>query len=66
MSDSSASPRNHPDLSGWAIIGMNHYHVSGQRMLFVAMVCNGKCIKAEGFDDPEIWLDLRYQAMRLK
>ena len=30
---------------------MNHYHVNGKKMLFVALSKWGKCIKAEGEDN---------------
>lgn len=48
-------PWSRPPLDKWAICGMNHYHVSGKRMLFVAMTRHGKCIKAEGSDDEYLW-----------
>lgn len=49
--------RRHP-LSAWSIVGMNHYHVDGQRRLFVAMTKDGECIKAEGPDDGRVWVRL--------
>ena len=42
-------------LSAWAICGMNHYHVAGERFLFVSMVKDGKCITEEGKDDVYLW-----------
>ncbi len=50
-------------LKEWAIVGMNHYHVDGERRLFVAMVKDDKCIKVEGPDDDFIWTDLEYKAL---
>ena len=47
-----------PPLNEWAIVGMNHYHVDGKRYLFVSMEKDGRCIKAEGNDDPFIWRKL--------
>jgi hypothetical protein len=55
----SRPPWQHPDLLAWAIVGMNHYHVNGQRMLFVAMTCANTCITAEGLDGPQVWERLR-------
>ena len=43
------------DFAGWDIVGMNHYHVDGERRLFVAMTKDGRCVKAEGPDDSRIW-----------
>jgi len=45
-------------LLEWAIVGMNHYFVKGERRLFVAMAKDGKIIKAEGVDSVEIWRSL--------
>jgi hypothetical protein len=45
-------------LSGWSIVGMNHYHKGGARHLFVAMTRFGKCIQAEGPDDLDLWVVL--------
>jgi hypothetical protein len=49
-------------LACWAICGMNHYHVAGQRRLFVSMTRFGNCITAEGPDGPEVWADLERAA----
>lgn len=51
-------PWQHPDLIQWSIVGMNHYHQSGERMLFVAMTHDSTCITAEGPDDKQIWIKL--------
>lgn len=42
-------------LDEWSIVGMNHYHVDGQRRLFVAMTKNGRVIQEEGPDDVYLW-----------
>lgn len=59
---SESTPWKHPDLDGWAIVGMNHYVHDDEMFLFVAMTSGNYCIKAEGPDDPAIWADLRAQA----
>jgi hypothetical protein len=59
-------------LNVWDIVGMNHYHVQGQKHLFVAMTrfdhIRGKqlCIKAEGRDEQIVFRDLKLQAERIK
>ncbi len=45
-------------LEDWSIVGMNHYHLEGQRRLFVSMAKGGRCIKAEGPDDTQVWDEL--------
>lgn len=50
-------------LKDWAICGMNHYHVEGERYLFVSMVRNGVCITREGKDDDLLWERLKEQAL---
>ncbi len=40
---------------GWAIVGMNHYHLKGTRHLFVAMTKAGRCITAEGSDEAAVF-----------
>ena len=42
-------------LDEWSIVGMNHYHVNGERFLFVALTKNGVCITEEGKDDEYLW-----------
>ncbi len=49
-------------LESWSIVGMNHYHVAGQRFLFVTMVKGDKCIKEEGLDDKYLWFRLMRKA----
>lgn len=53
-------------LAGWSIVGMNHYKVDGERMLFVSMERDGRCIKAEGTDSGWLWAELERQAFRVK
>lgn len=55
-------PWNHPALRAWSIVGMNHYHLEGQRRLFVAMTKEGRCIKAEGVDEAWVFERLIAQA----
>ena len=50
-------------LDEWSIVGMNHYHLSGQVRLFVAMVKGGRCIHEEGSDDKDLWERLRVKAI---
>lgn len=54
----------HRALIEWDIVGMNHYHVDGNRYLFVAMSKNGRLIKCEGLDEYHhlIWDSLVEQA----
>jgi len=54
------------NLANWDICGMNHYKYGIKRFLFVSMVKDGKCIKAEGQDDIELWRDLYKKAQELK
>jgi hypothetical protein len=49
-------------LSEWAIVGMNHYRINGERRLFVAMTKGGKCIVEEGQDDEYLWNRLWHKA----
>lgn len=51
------------ELEGWAIVGMNHYFLGGEKHLFVAMVKSGKCIRAEGTDEEKVFEDLKQQAL---
>jgi hypothetical protein len=53
------------ELKAWSIVGMNHYHVGGERRLYVSMTWQRRiCITAEGPDGPEVWDDLARQATR--
>lgn len=55
-------PWRRPELEGWQIVGMNHYRLNGGRFLFVAMVKDGFCIKAEGVDTMMLWDELAHKA----
>ena len=55
-------PWQQPPLNEWAICGMNHYHVGGERFLFVSMTKGGKCITEEGKDDQYLWNRLWHKA----
>jgi len=59
------NPWQEKPLSEWAICGMNHYHVGGERFLFVSMVKDGKCITEEGKDDEHLWSRIRIKATEL-
>jgi len=54
-------------LKDWAIVGMNHYHIDGQKYLFVSMAKKGRCITEEGLDDGSVWerLEAKAAAMNL-
>jgi hypothetical protein len=56
-------PWNSGVLASWSIVGMNHYHLGGVRRLFVAMVKDGRCIKAEGADEAGVFEELTKLAM---
>ena len=49
-------------LKEWDIVGMNHYYVSGEKFLFVAMQKDGKLIKEEGKEDKYFWDRLWHKA----
>lgn len=53
-------------LARWSICGMNHYHVAGQRFLFVSMTKDGQCITEEGPDDKYLWNRLYHKACNLE
>ena len=53
-------------LDEWDIVGMNHYHVAGQRFLFVAMTKGDRCIQTEGPDDKYLWNRLWHKATAAK
>lgn len=55
-------PWQQQPLHVWSICGMNHYHVDGERFLFVSMVRNGMCITEEGKDDEYLWNRLCHKA----
>ena len=48
-------PWKQPPLNEWSICGMNHYHVNGEKFLFVSMTKDGLCIIEEGKDDEYLW-----------
>lgn len=52
-------------LAEWAIVGMNHYHMHGERRMFVSMAKSGRCIKEEGTDDKYLWNRLMHQAWKI-
>jgi len=49
-------------LKSWSICGMNHYHVDGEKNLFVSMTKDGRCITMEGKDDKFLWECLAIRA----
>lgn len=49
-------------MNEWSIVGMNHYHIDGEKRLFVAMTKDGRCIQEEGPDDKMLWLNLWVKA----
>lgn len=49
-------------LDEWAIVGMNHYHIEGEKRLFVSMTKEGRCITEEGRDDKYLWNRLWHKA----
>lgn len=51
-------PWNQGALRSWQICGMNHYQVDGERRLFVSMTRQNLCIKAEGADEHQLFLEL--------
>lgn len=51
-------------LNEWAICGMNHYHVKGEKLLFVSMTRKGRCIVEEGPDDEFLWIRLGVKARK--
>lgn len=62
MASQYISPWQQDALSEWSIVGMNHYHVNGERLLFVSMEKDGRCIKEEGKDDEYLWNRLWHKA----
>lgn len=49
-------------LDEWSIVGMNHYHINGEKFLFVAMTKDGRCITEKGPDDEYLWNRLWHKA----
>ena len=65
------TPWNSPNLAGWDLVGMNHYHVGDVRYLFVAMSRDKHLIKVEGpvaqwTDEVKLWQDLEAKAGKLR
>ena len=52
-------------LSEWSICGMNHYHINGEKFLFVSMVKGDTCIIEEGSDNKDLWDSLTLKAKAL-
>lgn len=61
-------PWNKKPLDEWDIVGMNHYHIKGEKYLFCAMTKdkNKKCIKEEGKNEREVFKELREKARKEK
>lgn len=57
-------PWNDGPLAEWSIVGMNHYHLNGEKRLFVAMTKGGLCIQEEGKDDEYLWNRLWHKALK--
>ena len=57
------APWTQKPIDEWAIVGMNHYHLSGERRLFVAMTKGDRCIVEEGKDDEDLWNRLWHKAV---
>lgn len=57
-------PWQQNSLSEWAIVGMNHYFLHGQKHLFVAMIKGEKCIKAEGTNEEKVFEELAQKAQQ--
>lgn len=60
--DQRLAPWQQGVLADWSIVGMNHYHMNGERRLFVAMTNGNRCIVEEGADDPYLWNRLHHKA----
>ncbi len=58
-------PWERKPLDEWAIAGMNHYFVEGVKHLYVLMVRQGVCIKAEGPSDLIVWEELQARALKM-
>ncbi len=59
-------PWNKPTLKDWSIVGMNHYHVKGEKNLFCAMTKDQECIKAEGTNEIKVFEELEKKARKRK
>lgn len=61
----SATPWQDHVFAKWAIVGMNHCRVCGERRLFVSMTRADRCITEEGTDDTFLWNRLWHKARAL-
>jgi hypothetical protein len=62
----SEMPWDRVELRGWSIVGMNHYHVNGERHLYVAMTDrHRRCIQAEGSNESYVWKTLARYAFNM-
>ena len=59
-------PWQQPPLNKWAICGMNHYHIKGEKFLFVSMTKGNHCITEEGKDDKYLWNRLWHKAQEFE
>lgn len=62
-------PWDRPELRGWSIVGMNHYHIPNEagvreKRLFVAMTKDGRCVVAEGPDESLVFDEIARKAVR--
>jgi hypothetical protein len=55
LDDERLLPWRRLELLDWDIVGMNHYWVNGTRFLFVAMTKEGRCVRAEGSDEADVF-----------
>ena len=58
-------PWQEAPLKDWAIVGMNHYFLHGEKHIFVAMIKGDTCIKAEGTDETKVFADLKQKALEI-
>ena len=67
MSRHDNKPWQQPPLDQWSICGMHHYHVAGEKFLFVSMTKtkDGLCITEEGRDDQHLWNRLWLRAIEI-
>jgi len=59
-------PWQHGILQDWSICGMNHYRLNGEKLIFVSMAKDGKCITEEGRDNEFLWNRLWHKADELR
>ncbi len=58
-----ALPWERPELAGWRIVGMNHYHIQDGWRIYVSMTRGSACITVEGPDTIAVWDDLARAAI---